>query len=92
MRRLNFFDRHVVKEEGSDVHPGIQRLNVTTTCGSSDHLWLGEAKGEVRCLDRQSRLSGAVRVFDRELIALSAVSVAIKATRLPKQPVCFFAG
>jgi len=71
MRRLNFFDRHVVKEEGSDVHPGIQRLNVTATCGSSDYLWLGEAKGEVRCLDRQSKLSSAVRVFDRELIGLS---------------------
>jgi len=68
LRRLNFFDRHVVKQEGADIHPGIQKLSVSCACGGPDHLWLGDRGGEVRCLDRQFALSAPLRAFDGELI------------------------
>jgi len=70
LRRLNFFDRHVVRREGSDVHPGIQRLSVSCACGGSQHLWLGERGGSVRRLDRQFTLSSPLQLFDRELLDL----------------------
>eukprot|EP00434_Breviolum_minutum_P014828 symbB.v1.2.013075.t1/scaffold918.1/size152295/6 len=70
MRRLNFFDRHVVKQEGSDVHPGIQKLNVHSACGGRDSLWLGEAQGELRRLDGQGKLSTSVKVFEQKLLNL----------------------
>lgn len=69
-RRLIFFDRHLVKE-GSDVHTGVQKLNVSCACGSPEQLWLGERSGEVRSLDRRFRLSAAIQTFpDGDLIDL----------------------
>lgn len=69
-RRLTFFDRHVVKE-GSDVHTGIQKLNVSCACGGPEHLWLGERSGEIRSLNRQFKLSAPTQAFsDGELIGL----------------------
>lgn len=79
LRRLSFFDRRVVKQEGSDVHPGIQKLNVSCACGGPEHLWLGEKGGELRCLDQHFSLSSPVRVFDREL---TDVKVAQEGKRL----------
>lgn len=67
LRRIPFFDRHVVKAEGSDVHPGIQKLNVCCTAGGSDYLWLGDAGGEVRCLSKTFDLSPPKQLFDLEL-------------------------
>lgn len=73
LRRVNFFDRHVVKQEGADIHPGIQKLSVACVCGDSQHLWLGDRNGEVRRLDRQFVLSQPLGAFERELIALQLV-------------------
>eukprot|EP00913_Durusdinium_trenchii_P032253 g30198.t1 len=70
MRRLNFFDRHVVKQEGSEVHVGVQKLNVSCACGTSDSLWLGEAQGDVRRLDGQGKLSPACKVFELKFVDL----------------------
>lgn len=70
LRRLNFFDRHVVKQDGSDVHPGIQKLSVWCACGTSEYLWLGDRGGSIRRLDRQHVLSEPVQAFDRELVEL----------------------
>lgn len=70
MRRLNFFDRHVVKQEGSDLHPGLQKINVACAAGSSSHLWLGQRSGEILRLDRCLKLSTPLKAFDCELIAL----------------------
>eukprot|EP00747_Dinoflagellata_sp_TGD_P110476 gnl/TRDRNA2_/TRDRNA2_170967_c1_seq2.p1 gnl/TRDRNA2_/TRDRNA2_170967_c1~~gnl/TRDRNA2_/TRDRNA2_170967_c1_seq2.p1 ORF type:complete len:234 (-),score=34.17 gnl/TRDRNA2_/TRDRNA2_170967_c1_seq2:145-846(-) len=70
LRRLIFFDRQVVQQEGSDAHPGIQRLNVACARGSPQHLWLGERSGELHRLDRNFTLSSPVQAFDRELIDL----------------------
>eukprot|EP00929_Paragymnodinium_shiwhaense_P090790 TRINITY_DN50899_c0_g1_i1.p1 TRINITY_DN50899_c0_g1~~TRINITY_DN50899_c0_g1_i1.p1 ORF type:complete len:959 (+),score=317.64 TRINITY_DN50899_c0_g1_i1:203-3079(+) len=73
LRRVFFFDRHVVKTDGSEVHPGVQRLNVAYACGSKQYLWLGDRGGEVRRLDRQFVLSAPLQLFDRELLDLKAV-------------------
>lgn len=75
LRRLNFFDRHIVKQEGEDVHKGIQSLNVACAAGGSQSLWLGKKSGEVFRLDRQFTLTplGSAPVFDRELIELKVV-------------------
>eukprot|EP00435_Cladocopium_sp_Y103_P045546 s1188_g13.t1 len=80
MRRLNFFDRHVVKQDGSDVHPGVQKLNVHSACGTSDSLWLGEAQGEIRRLDGQGRLSVPAKVFEQKLLGLCVRSSRIFGT------------
>ncbi|CAK9112809.1 unnamed protein product, partial [Durusdinium trenchii] len=74
MRRLNFFDRHVVKQEGSEVHVGVQKLNVSCACGTSDSLWLGEAQGDVRRLDGQGKLSPACKVFELKFVDLCATN------------------
>jgi len=73
LKRLNFFDRSVVKQEGADVHLGIQKLAVTCACGSADHLWFGDKNCELRRLDRQFNLSAPVQLFDKELIDITAV-------------------
>mmetsp|Transcript_40965 Transcript_40965/g.92105 ORF Transcript_40965/g.92105 Transcript_40965/m.92105 type:complete len:934 (+) Transcript_40965:110-2911(+) len=70
LRRVVVFDRHVVKQEGADVHPGIQRLCVSCVCGSQEQLWLGDRGGEIRRLDQQFSLSAPFQAFDRELIAV----------------------
>mmetsp|Transcript_68179 Transcript_68179/g.134654 ORF Transcript_68179/g.134654 Transcript_68179/m.134654 type:complete len:952 (-) Transcript_68179:67-2922(-) len=73
LRRLNFFDKHVVKQEGSDVHPGIQKLSISCACGAPDHLWLGSRDGELHRLDQQFALQPPVRIFDRDLTDITVV-------------------
>mmetsp|Transcript_49382 Transcript_49382/g.147482 ORF Transcript_49382/g.147482 Transcript_49382/m.147482 type:complete len:934 (+) Transcript_49382:102-2903(+) len=70
LRRMNFFDREVVKKEGADIHPGVQKLSVSCACGGPDHLWFGDKAGELRHLDRQFVLSAPLQTFERELIDL----------------------
>jgi len=69
---MNFFDRDVVKKEGADIHPGIQKLNVACACGGPDNLWFGDKAGELRQLDQQFSLSAPVQIFERELIDVKA--------------------
>ncbi|CAK0852134.1 unnamed protein product, partial [Prorocentrum cordatum] len=70
LRRLNFFDRHVVKSEGADLHVGVQKLSIACAAGGPDHLWLGSRSGEVRRLDRHFSLSQPVSTYDKELLDL----------------------
>lgn len=73
LRRFNFFDRHVVKQDGADIHLDIQKLGVVCACGSAQHLWLGERGGGVRRLDRQFVLTAPTQLFETELIDIRIV-------------------
>lgn len=69
-RRLNFFDRHVVKQDGADIHPGIQKLNVSCAHGGSQSIWLGSKTGELHRLDRQFSVSPTLQGFDHDLVSV----------------------
>mmetsp|Transcript_806 Transcript_806/g.1205 ORF Transcript_806/g.1205 Transcript_806/m.1205 type:complete len:952 (-) Transcript_806:33-2888(-) len=73
LRRLNFFDKHVVKQEKADVHLGVQRLNVVCAHGGSHSIWLGIRGGELYRLDRHFSLSVAIQAFTNELIDVRVV-------------------
>lgn len=64
-------DIHSRCQEGSEVHPGIQKLAVAHVAGSADSLWLGGASGELRRLDSSQRLSAACKIFEERLLGLS---------------------
>lgn len=73
LKRINFFDRQVVKEEGREIHEGIQQLNVIVACGGSQHLWLGDAEGKMHGLDQKFSLRCSMPVFELTLLGLKAL-------------------
>jgi hypothetical protein len=62
LRRLNFFDRNVVRQQqpgssaAAEAHPGIQNLNIVCATGSASEIWLGDARGCIHRLDRAYNL------------------------------------
>lgn len=73
LKRINFFDRQVVKEEGREIHEGIQQLNVIVACGGKENLWLGDSEGKMHGLDQKFGLRCSLPVFELSLLGLKAL-------------------